>query len=105
MTTPTPPPVPQEPVRKLLLGIASAVLTAAILGLGSWVREIDQQVILNAQELENRASAIMTARANATDIALIKRDQARQGSGIGKILRKLRKSANNKREIGNSNEN
>jgi hypothetical protein len=69
----------------------SAISLPLVLAFGGWVWTVDNRVQAAEQELASRAGAIMTARANATEIALIKQAQGYQGKGIDQILEILSK--------------
>ena len=76
------------------LQILSSLAVPLVMLCGGWVWSIDNRVQAAEQELDSRATAIMTARANATEIALIKQAQAYQGKGIDQILGILKENGN-----------
>jgi len=87
-----------DQTRQLVLQIISALATSGIIGLAAWQNGTDRQVQANTIELENRASAIMTAKANATEIALLKQAVGQQGRGVNRILKLLREKNKNGNE-------
>ena len=84
----------EPPAGAMILQALSALAVPLVLACCGWVWSIDNRVQAAEQELDNRATAIMTARANATEIALIKQAQAYQGKGIDQILGILKENGN-----------
>ena len=87
-----------DQTRQIALQVTSALVTAGIIGLAAWQNGTDRQVQANTIELENRASAIMTAKANATEIALLKQAVSQQSRGVNRILKLLRENKNGNEE-------